>query len=81
MVLGGIQIHGPDDAAHRDHLILRTHLHTLGSFDDQVAVRQHMGHARAQIRGEDRAPAGLAGSLQLGLRVAVGDWPMARWLW
>ncbi len=69
--VGGIQIHGPNYAAHGDHLIFRTHLHALGSFDHQVAVRQHMRHARAQIGGEDGAAAGLARSLQLGLRVCV----------
>ncbi len=71
--VGRNQIHGPDHASHRDHLILGTHLHALGSFDHQVAVGQHVGYASAQIGGEDRAPAGLAGSLQLGLCVGAEE--------
>src|SRR5271165_773072 len=71
--VGKVQIHGPDDAAHRDYLILRTYLHAFGSFDYQIAVRQHMGDASAQVGGENGAPAGLAGSLQLGLCVALEE--------
>ena len=63
MLLVGEQVHWPNYAADSDHLILRTHLHALGSFDHQVAVGQHIRHARAQIGGEDCAPAGLARSL------------------
>ena len=71
MVLGGIQIHRPDHAPHGDHLILRAHLYALGSFDDQVAVGQHVGYTSAQIGREHGAPAGFAGALQLALRVGV----------
>ena len=73
MVLGGIQIHGPDYAPHRDYLIFRTHLHALGSFDHQIAVGQHVGYASAHIRCEHRAAAGLAGSLQLSLRIGAEE--------
>ena len=78
-LFGSIQIHRPDHASHRDNLILRTDLHTFGSFDHQIAVGQNMGHSGAEHSPSTPRPGWLRRFLAIEFAYwCWRDWPTGR---
>src|SRR5580704_1039986 len=62
--VGSVEIDGPDDATNVDDLIFRVHVQILSSFDNQVSVHQHVGHASRDGGGQGSVAAGGAFTIE-----------------